>query len=53
MKIDEYIEMLIDKYGDNIMSAPAAIDANHIAFDSPDGFQVINMVHKSNWNHGK
>lgn len=52
MKIDEYIEMLIDKYGDNILDAPAAIDANHIAFDSPDGFQVINMVHKSNWNHG-
>jgi hypothetical protein len=52
MKIDEYIEMLIDKYGENIMSAPAAIDANHIAFDSPEGFQVINMVHKSNWNHG-
>ena len=53
MNREEYIEMLIDKYGDNILDAPAAIDANHIAFDSPEGFQVINMVHKSNWNHGK
>ena len=52
VSIDEYINMLIKKYGDNIMKSPAAIDANHIAFDSPDGFQIVNMVHKSNWNHG-
>jgi len=51
--VDQYIEMIIDKYGRNIMYAPSAIDGNHIAFDSPDGFQIVNMVHKSNWDTGK
>lgn len=53
MTVEDYMEMLIDKYGRNIIYAPAAIDANHIAFDSPDGFQVVNMVHKSHWDTGK
>ena len=43
---DAYIELLEKKFGDNILDAPAAIDANHIAFESPHGFQVINLVHK-------
>jgi hypothetical protein len=47
ISIEEYIELLEKKFGDNILDAPAAIDANHIAFESPDGFQVINLVHKS------
>lgn len=53
ISIDEYIEMLLEQYGRNIMYAPAAIDGNHIAFDSPDGFQIVNMVHKSNWDTGR
>ena len=52
ISIEEFIEMLEDKYGDNIMDEAAAIDANHIAFDSPDGFQVVNLVHKSMWDTG-
>jgi hypothetical protein len=47
ISIEEYIELLEKKFGDNILDSPAAIDANHIAFESPDGFQVINLVHKS------
>ena len=53
MSVEDYMDMLLKKYGRNIIYAPAAIDANHIAFDSPDGFQVINMVHKSHWDTGK
>ena len=52
ISIEEYIELLERKYGDNIMDAAAAVDENHIAFDSPDGFQVINLVHKSMWDTG-
>ncbi len=47
ISIEEYIDMLENKFGDNILDSPAAIDANHIAFEAPDGFQVINLVHKS------
>lgn len=53
MSVDDYMTMLLKKYGRNIIYAPAAIDANHIAFDSPDGFQIVNMVHKSHWDTGK
>lgn len=53
MSIEDYMNLLLKKYGRNIVYAPAAIDANHIAFDSPDGFQIINMVHKSHWDTGK
>lgn len=53
MTVEDYLEMLLEKYGRNIIYAPAAIDANHIAFESPDGFQIVNMVHKSHWDTGK
>jgi hypothetical protein len=34
------------------LSAPAAIDANHIAFELPDvGFQVVNLVPRSEWGN--
>lgn len=52
ISIEEYIELLEKKFGDNILDAPAAIDANHIAFEAPDGFQVINLVHKSMYDTG-
>lgn len=53
MSVDDYMDMILEKYGRNIIYAPAAIDGNHIAFDSPDGFQIVNMVHKSHWDTGK
>lgn len=53
MPVHKYMDMLKEQYGHNIVYAPAAIDANHIAFDSPDGFQIVNMVHRSHWDTGK
>lgn len=44
--IAEFMESLPE----DALSAPAAIDANHIAFDLPDvGFQVVNLVPRSEW----
>ena len=41
----------IDSMPDEAMNAPAAIDANHIAFELPDvGFQIINLVPQSEWD---
>lgn len=53
MPVHKYMDMLKEQYGHNIIYAPSAIDANHIAFESPDGFQIINMVHRSHWDTGK
>ena len=53
MPVHKYMDMLKEQYDHNIVYAPAAIDANHIAFESPDGFQIINMVHRSHWDTGK
>jgi hypothetical protein len=46
------IEEFMESLPEGSLSAPAAIDANHIAFELPDvGFQVVNLVPRSEWGN--